>query len=130
MSTFLKAYPLATKAREVIPHDVAQPLGCFMLSVAAQASLLINQLPVAPMVAVSCQEPVLLYFTTAATAPIITGGNFLEGAMYCPPGTTVLATPETRRVWVYNLGDRADIVSVQLLQSWNSLGVDQQLSRI
>lgn len=130
MSTTPRAYPLATKTKEVIPHDIAQPLGCFLLSVEPDKPLLINQLPVAPILSISNSEPVFLVFTTSATPPAITGGNYQADTVYCPPGTFIMAAPTTRRVWVYNLGGSEDLVAVQLLQSWNSLGVDQQLTRI
>ena len=130
MYSTLKAYPNSTKSGESIPFDVAQPLGCFLLNVAPDQPLLINQLPVAPILSISNQQPTVLVFSPAAVPPPITGGNYQEHTVYCPPGTILLAAPSIRRVWVYNLGDEDDLVAIQLLASWNSLGTTEQLTRI
>lgn len=130
MSTTPKPYPLATKSNEVIPHDIAQPLGCFLLAVTPSSPLMINQLPIAPILAISNEEPVFLVFSESATPPVITGGGYQPNTLYCPPGTMVIASPSIRRVWVYNMGGSEDTVAIQLLQSWNSLGVEQQFTRV
>lgn len=134
MSTILppphRPYPFATKSQEVIPHEVAIVAGCFILTIAAEGHGVINELPPElPVLAISSEAPVLGVFDVSGTPPTLPEGELIGGGIFCPPGTSVVAVPDVRRLWLFNRSDEEAVVYVQLFHSWNILGTAEQLTR-
>lgn len=134
MSTILKQpvtpYPLATKSKEVIPHELAAPAGCYKISIQAGASYVLSNPPRTPVVAVVSGVPILVVFTNEG-APAVVEGQLISGGMICPPGTTVVGRPrDQNNIVLFNESDEATTIYVQLLHSWNVLGTDVQTTRI
>ena len=123
-------YPLATKSQEVIPHEVAAPAGCYRIPVVAGGAFEITDLPSIPLVAIHTNTPVLAVFSDDFQLSDLASTSLLGGALFCAPGVTISYLPAGKPLHLVNEGDADTIVYVQLLNTWNVLGVDQQLKSI
>jgi len=123
-------YPLATKSQEVIPHEVAAPAGCYRIPVVAGGAFEITDLPSIPLIAIHTNAPVLAVFSSDFLLADLASTSLVGGALFCAPGVTVSHIPVGKPLHLVNEGDTDTIVYVQLLNSWNILGVDQQLKSI
>jgi hypothetical protein len=124
-------YPLATKSKEVVPHEFAAPAGCYKVAILAGASYVLTNIPRVPIVAIVTSGPLIAVFTNEVTPPAIVDGVGVTGGMMCPAGVTTVGRPDTGNIILINeVADGPITVYVQLLHSWNSLGTAQQTTRI
>ena len=132
MSLVSKRYPLSTSDGKYIPLDVVRPSSLITFSLLSATGSTPTILPdETELIKVRSSVDAFFQFFSASTAmtPVV-AGTPKDSAIFLPANVDVILSPPVDKAWYSAIGATGPgILYMQILECWNGLTLQSQISR-